>query len=100
MLSNFGRDTLVDVLRTQKLGDNEIEIYDRAEVLCPKIICIYALNAKSVDLFGQIICYYEVDHKSRKWYFRIMVPMFQLALHNSFILYLATHQEETPLALT
>ena len=44
-----------------------------------------------VDLLDQMISYYEIRHRSKKWYIRLVLHFLHVATHNSFILY--THSK-------
>ena len=84
VISTFGNDTISPVLRNVKNDDNKCS---QQEVLCPDNIQLYAKNARGVDHFDQMISYYEIKHRSRKWYLRLVLHFLQLAAHNSFILF-------------
>ena len=58
-------------------------------VSCPNIIQTYSENARGVDLLDQMISYYEIKHRSKKWYtgIRLVLHFLHIAAHNSFIIY-------------
>jgi len=84
ILSNIGDDTISSVVRKDVDENNN---FRRKEIECPDNVIIYARNSEGVDKFDQMISYYINDHKSIKWYWRIVLHLLFVALHNSFILY-------------
>ena len=61
---------------------------------CPSTIQTYSKNARGVDLLDQMISYYSVDVKSKKWYKSIFSHILQISLYNSFLLYKKSTQNE------
>ena len=87
LISNTGDDNIVTITRNKNIKQNGDICYKRLEVECPENITTYSKNARGIDKFDQIISYYTVDHKSVKWYLRIILHLLSVAIHNSFILY-------------
>jgi len=92
VISNTGDDNLVNVSRNGNIDQDGIKTYRKMQVNCPENILTYFLNARGVDKFDQKISYYAVDHKSVKWYTRIILHLISVAMHNSFILYSKSKQ--------
>lgn len=72
------------VKRTQKYGS-------RQDILCPKAIASYTLTMGGVDHFDHFRSSYPIDRKSRKYWMRLLVFMFDSAIINSYIAYNTTH---------
>lgn len=74
----------VYVKRTQKDGSKQ-------EVLCPKAIASYTLTIGGVDHFNHFRSSYPIDRKSRKFWMRLFIFMFDSAIINAYITYNCTH---------
>ena len=61
-------------------------------VSCPAIIANYNRSMSGVDLTDQLKASYGYNRKSKRWRFRLVFHFFDLAVTNSFILYLHTYQ--------
>lgn len=72
------------VKRTQKDGS-------RQDILCPKAIASYTLTMGGVDNFDHFRSSYPIDRKSRKYWMRLFIFMFDSAIINSYIAYNTTH---------
>lgn len=72
------------VKRTQKDGS-------RQDILCPKAIASYTLTMGGVDHFDHFRSSYPIDRKSRKYWMRLFIFMFDSAIINSNIAYNTTH---------
>ena len=53
----------------------------------PEIIKIYSHLMKGVDIGNQLISYYELKHKTYKWWKRILYHLIDISIVNSFIIY-------------
>ena len=53
----------------------------------PEIIKIYSHLMKGVDIANQLISYYELRHRTYKWWKRILYHLFDISIVNSFIIY-------------
>ena len=71
--------------------DTTIQISTAAGVV-EKPLCVhdYNLNMGGVDLNDQLMAPYLVARKARRWYKKVSVYLFQLALLNAFVLYKAS----------
>lgn len=74
----------VFVKRTQKDGT-------RQDILCPKAIASYTLTMGGVDHFDHFRSSYPIDRKSRKYWMRLFIFMFDSAIINAYITYNTTH---------
>jgi len=84
ILSNIGDDKTSSVMRKTVSVD---KTYRQEEKECPDNVIIYSRNSRGVDKFDQVISYYINDHRSVKWYWRIVLHLLFVALYNSFIIY-------------
>jgi len=57
------------------------------KVKYPEIIRIYSHLMKGVDIANQIISYYELRHRTYKWWKRILYHLLDISIVNSFIIY-------------
>lgn len=53
----------------------------------PETIKIYSHLMKGVDIANQLISYYELRHRTYKWWKRILYHLFDISIVNSFIIY-------------
>ena len=53
----------------------------------PEVIKIYSHLMKGVDIGNQLISYYELKHKTYKWWKRILFHLIDISIVNSFIIY-------------
>lgn len=72
--------TTKKVLRTNEKGS-------RDEVTCPEAVYLYNRYMGGVDRFDQHMSYYNISHKSRKWWMKLFYYFLESAIVNSFILY-------------
>jgi len=86
LVSNVGDDNIIQVQRNRKVISDS-QSYRKVTIDCPENIALYARNSRGVDVFDQVISYYTVDHKSVKWYMRIVLHLLSVIINNSFILY-------------
>ena len=55
------------------------------EIAVPKMVSNYQENMKGVDLCDQMVGYYLLNHRSKKWWRRIFFHFLVASVHNSFI---------------
>lgn len=75
---------VVFVKRTQKDGS-------RQDILCPKAIASYTLTMGGVDHFDHFRSSYPIDRKSRKYWMRLFIFIFDAGIIISNIAYNTTH---------
>lgn len=61
-------------------------------IKCPEAVAEYNRNMGGVDLHDQLNCYYSYDRKSKRWWLRLFFHLLDIAVVNSFILYLHTYK--------
>jgi len=89
-LTNMGNCEIIDIQRRKKKAQVMLEgdggnPYET--VTMPKVIADYTQYSKGVDLFDQLASYYNVPHRSRRWYIKIIYHMLEIALVNSFVIF-------------
>ncbi|XP_062515445.1 putative mediator of RNA polymerase II transcription subunit 26 [Corticium candelabrum] len=67
--------------------------HHRIRILRPEAICDYNAHMGGVDKSDQMIKYYEVLHKSLKYWKKIFLHMIDLAILNSFIMFTALQKQ-------
>ncbi|CAI9600260.1 unnamed protein product, partial [Staurois parvus] len=72
-------------------ADTTVQITTAAGVV-EKPLCVhdYNLNMGGVDFNDQMMQPYLVSRKAKRWYIKVSVYLFQLAVYNAFVLYKAT----------
>ncbi|KAG5863115.1 hypothetical protein JTB14_014935 [Gonioctena quinquepunctata] len=60
---------------------------ERVEVTCPKVVSTYNKKMGGVDLADQMIEYYRSFFKTKKWSFKVILHLFDLAVVNSWMEY-------------
>lgn len=55
--------------------------------LKPQMISKYNNNMKAVDHHDQMLSYYSFEHKSLRWYKKVIIHVMQVLLINSYLLY-------------
>lgn len=73
-----------NVKRTQRDGSRE-------DILCPAAIASYTLTMGGVDHFDHFRSSYPIDRKSRKYWMRLFIFIFDSAIINAYITYNTTH---------
>lgn len=68
------------VKRKRKDGADE-------DVPCPQVIIDYNQHMGYVDKADMLRSYYEVDHKSKKWWHRIFFYFMDVSVENAHILF-------------
>ena len=63
------------------------KLHQFIEISFPEIVKIYQIFMKGVDISNQLISYYEIDIRMRKWWKRLFNHLIDIAVVNSFILY-------------
>ena len=61
----------------------------------PEVIKIYSHLMKGVDIGNQLISYYELRHKTYKWWKRILFHLIDISIVNSFIIYKKITDDKT-----
>ena len=74
LVSNIGSNSISKT--TRKLGQEA----SSTMVPCPENIIKYSETARGVDLMDQMIGYYHVELRSKKWYKPIINRLLQIAL--------------------
>ena len=67
--------------------------HHRIRIFRPEAICNYNAHMGGVDKSDQMIKYYEVLHKSLKYWKKIFLHMIDLAILNSFIMFTALQKQ-------
>ena len=82
LISNF-----IDTNRlcTKKRWSKKLQQY--IDISFPEIVKIYQILMKGVDISNQLISYYEIDVRMKKWWKRLFNHLIDIAVVNSFILY-------------
>ena len=88
MISNFHDNSVAHVEKITKLRgfdkkDVKIYAYDM-----PSMIREYSYKMKGVDLFNQRMSYYSTNFRSMRWYFRIIYFYMEMAMINSYLVYM------------
>ena len=82
LISNFvNTNKLCTKIRWSK------KLHHFIEISFPEIVKIYQIFMKGVDISNQLISYYEIDIRMRKWWKRLFNHLIDIAVVNSFILY-------------
>jgi hypothetical protein len=63
------------------------KLHQFIEISFPEIVKVYQIFMKGVDISNQLISYYEIDMRMRKWWKRLFNHLIDIAVVNSFILY-------------
>ena len=79
VMSNFHDPTSTGYVKRRSGHD----IQQRVEV--PKMLSDYQDHMKGVDLMDQMVGYYLLNHRSRKWWRRIFHYLLVVCAHNSYI---------------
>jgi len=61
----------------------------------PEVIKTYSNLMKGVDIGNQLISYYELRHKTYKWWKRILFHLIDISIVNSFIIYKKVRDDKT-----
>ena len=87
MISNFHDNSLTKVEKIKKtrgLDKKELQVLS---VDTPTMIRDYQFKMKGVDLFNQRMSYYSTNFRSLRWYFRIIYFYMEIAMINSYLVY-------------
>ena len=60
---------------------------EKVPVNCPKMISCYNKYMGGVDYFDQYMSFYNMNHKSRRWWIKIFLYLLEVCIVNSYILY-------------
>lgn len=63
----------------------------------PHMVIEYNKNMKGIDRHDQMMAYYSCEHKSLRWYKKVIVHIMQVILINSFFLYNKFGSQKTTL---
>jgi hypothetical protein len=66
---------------------------DLFDVACPSVVPDYLRTMRGVDVFAQRQSYSKIGRRSRKWFYSLVWFMFDVAIHNAFILYQKKHKQ-------
>lgn len=55
-------------------------------VVLPKMLSDYQKNMKGVDLCDQMVGYYLLNHRSKKWWRRIFFYLMEVSAYNAYII--------------
>jgi len=82
LISNF-----IDTNRlcTKSRWSRKLQQY--IEISFPEIVKVYQILMKGVDISNQLISYYEIDVRMKKWWKRLFNHLIDIAVVNSYILY-------------
>ena len=82
LISNF-----IDTNRlcTKSRWSRKLQQY--IEISFPEIVKVYQILMKGVDISNQLISYYEIDIRMKKWWKRLFNHLIDIAVVNSYILY-------------
>lgn len=97
MLSNTYPIKQLRIVRRKK--KNEIEDNKKVEktLRMPISVCVYNDHANGVDIVDQYLSNHMFNHRSIRWYFRIMIYLIEISILNSWCLYQMS-KPETPMA--
>ncbi|XP_068115852.1 piggyBac transposable element-derived protein 4-like [Hyperolius riggenbachi] len=59
----------------------------REEIQKPVAIVEYTKNMGGVDLADKMLALYQMQRKRKAWYKKVAMYLFQIAMHNSFVVY-------------
>jgi hypothetical protein len=65
----------------------------KQQVEAPKSLADYQVNMKGVDLCDQMSGYYQLHHRSKKWWRRLFFYLLAVSVHNAYIVAKACHRE-------
>lgn len=64
------------------------------DVACPSVVPTYLRTMRGVDVFSQRQSYSKIGRRSKKWFYSLVWFMFDMAIHNAFILYQKKHNQQ------
>lgn len=67
---------------------------DLIDVACPSVVPDYLRTMRGVDVFAQRQSYSKIGRRSKKWFYSLVWFMFDVAIHNAFILHQRKHKQE------
>ncbi|KAL3881448.1 hypothetical protein ACJMK2_027890 [Sinanodonta woodiana] len=63
------------------------------QVTVPKMLSDYQQNMKGVDLCDQMVGYYLLHHRSKKWWHRIFFYLMEASAYNAYVIARDTNPE-------
>jgi hypothetical protein len=87
VLSNFHDPQAVGNVN-RRVGDRPHQVVE-----APQALADYQLHMKGVDLMDQMVGYYLLNHRSKKWWRRVFFYLFSVSVHNSYVLAKACHPD-------
>lgn len=66
---------------------------DLIDVACPSVVPMYLRTMRGVDVFAQRQSYSKIGRRSKKWFYSLVWFMFDVAIHNAFILHQRKHKQ-------
>lgn len=88
MLSNFHQLENIEIERRTRKRNRTSEPGDQKEKLVmPRCIWEYNHYMGGVDIFDQLLSYYELHRRSRKWVLKVFYHLLEIAFVNSYIIY-------------
>ena len=67
---------------------------DLIDVACPSVVPDYLRTMRGVDVFAQRLSYSKIGRRSKKWFYSLVWFMFDVAIHNAFILHQKKHKQQ------
>jgi hypothetical protein len=67
---------------------------DLFDVSCPSVVPDYLRTMRGVDVFAQRQSYSKIGRRSKKWFYSLVWFMFDVAIHNAFILHQKKHKQQ------
>jgi hypothetical protein len=64
------------------------------DVACPAVVPTYLRTMRGVDVFAQRQSYSKIGRRSKKWFYSLVWFMFDVAIHNAFILHQRKHKQQ------
>ena len=88
VLSNFHKQEDIEVERRVRKKERSDEPGEQKEkVMMPKCVFEYTHNMGGVDTLDQLLAYYELNKRSRKWTVKVFLHLLEIGFFNSYIIY-------------
>jgi Transposase IS4 len=87
-LLSTGVDPTLREIITRRSGREE------KEVSCPAVLPLYTQHMRGVDVLAQRLSYSKLGRRSKKWFYSLSWFLFDIGIHNAFILYQAKHNKQ------
>ena len=91
IISNVGNTLIGEVERRSKEAKETGYIQT---ITCPNNVKLYSSSSRGVDKLDQMISYYNMNIKSRKWYVSIVGHWLEIAMYNSYIIFTKSTQQK------